>query len=366
MNPAQFPRRILLAVTGMSPQVVTETLYALAVDQGFVPTEIRLITTQLGYNRVEHDLLDPQKGHFHAFCREYGLVDKIHFDTTCVTVIRDNNGEPLPDIRTPDENKLAADEIVRVVQNLCQDEMATLHVSIAGGRKTMGFFLGYALSLFARPQDKLSHVLISEPFENHRDFFYPARTSSILVRADGQKIDCAHAKVMLAEIPIVRLRAGFPETLLQGETDYSVAVQMAQAGINHEISLSFDIPARVVICGGTRVKLPPSELAMMLWCATCRQNGCSIDPRDQRSTQEFLAVYLKIVGDSADYDNAKEAYEAQDANTLKRFQEMNAMIKKRLRTKLGDLAKAYFIESSGRNKSLRFRLVTDPGFIHIQ
>ena len=29
MNPEHYPRRILLAVTGLSPQVLTETLYAL-------------------------------------------------------------------------------------------------------------------------------------------------------------------------------------------------------------------------------------------------------------------------------------------------------------------------------------------------
>lgn len=49
-TPAEFSRRILLAVTGLSPQVVTETLYALAVAQGrpFVPTEVHLVTTAKG------------------------------------------------------------------------------------------------------------------------------------------------------------------------------------------------------------------------------------------------------------------------------------------------------------------------------
>ena len=31
MNPDQYPRRILLCVAGLSPQIVTETLYALTV-----------------------------------------------------------------------------------------------------------------------------------------------------------------------------------------------------------------------------------------------------------------------------------------------------------------------------------------------
>ena len=39
--PATYPRRILLAVTGLSPQIVTETLHALAIgnDTPFIPTE---------------------------------------------------------------------------------------------------------------------------------------------------------------------------------------------------------------------------------------------------------------------------------------------------------------------------------------
>ena len=51
--------------------------------------------------------------------------------------------------------------------------MASLHVSIAGGRKTMGFYVGYALSLFARDQDRLSHVLVPPSLESRQDFFYP-------------------------------------------------------------------------------------------------------------------------------------------------------------------------------------------------
>ncbi len=42
-----YPRRILLAVTGLTPQVVTETLYALACrpQTPWVPDEIHLVTT---------------------------------------------------------------------------------------------------------------------------------------------------------------------------------------------------------------------------------------------------------------------------------------------------------------------------------
>ena len=80
-RPEQYSRRILLAVTGLSPQVVTETLYALAVrrDPPFVPTEIHLLTTAEGKQRAELALLSEDPGWFHRLCDDYGLPP-IRFD----------------------------------------------------------------------------------------------------------------------------------------------------------------------------------------------------------------------------------------------------------------------------------------------
>ncbi len=43
-KPSDYPTRILLAVSGMSPQIVTETLYGLIVEAShpFIPTDILL------------------------------------------------------------------------------------------------------------------------------------------------------------------------------------------------------------------------------------------------------------------------------------------------------------------------------------
>jgi len=47
-------RRILLAVTGLTPQIVTETLYALAIGckPAWLPTEVHVITTEEGAERA--------------------------------------------------------------------------------------------------------------------------------------------------------------------------------------------------------------------------------------------------------------------------------------------------------------------------
>ncbi|MBP8198387.1 MAG: TIGR02584 family CRISPR-associated protein, partial [Chromatiaceae bacterium] len=161
-----YPRRILLAVTGLTPQVVTETLYALAVQRqpAFIPTEIHLLTTAEGAEAARLGLLSADPGWFHRLCRDYALP-AMTFDASHIQVLRDVDGAPLEDIRTPADNQRAADTITETLRTLTADPDAALHVSIAGGRKTMGYYLGYALSLFARPQDRLSHVLVSAPFE---------------------------------------------------------------------------------------------------------------------------------------------------------------------------------------------------------
>ena len=74
----------------------------------------------------------------------------------------------------PADNDATADAITERLRAFTADPETALHVSIAGGRKTMGYYLGYALSLFGRPQDRLSHVLVSPPFESHPQFYYPS------------------------------------------------------------------------------------------------------------------------------------------------------------------------------------------------
>ena len=71
-HPASYPRRILLAVCGLSPQIVTETLYALASapEFPFVPTEVHLITTREGAQRAELSLLSDDLGWFHKLCAD--------------------------------------------------------------------------------------------------------------------------------------------------------------------------------------------------------------------------------------------------------------------------------------------------------
>ena len=78
--------------------------------------------------------------------------------------------------------------------------------NLAGGRKSMGFYIGYALSLFGRRQDRMSHILVEEAFETHPEFFYPPKKPHFLNTRPYGMADASKAQVMLAEIPFVRMR----------------------------------------------------------------------------------------------------------------------------------------------------------------
>lgn len=371
MDPHAFPRRILLAVTGMSPQIVTETLYALVTQQGFVPTEIRLVTTAYGRNRALHDLLGigattGSRGHFHALCADYGWHG-IRFDETCIEVIEDAAGHPLDDIRTPEENTLAADKLTRVVQALCADPDAAVHASIAGGRKTMGFYLGYALSLFARPQDALSHVLVAEPYEQCRQFFYPSPQPRELVLENGAKVDASAAQVMLAGIPLVHLRDGLPDTLLGGMDSYSQAVAAAQAGLG-EASLHFDLAARTVRGFGRPLELPDLLFALLLWMCRRRKADAPLALDDAQAVAGFVACYREVApGDSRHAENAIAALSDPATDFAAWFRSKRSRLEAALRAQLGRQRAACFaIERGGHHTRARYSLALPASQIHLR
>ena len=347
----RYRRRILLAVTGLSPQIVTETLYALAVagdvsSAAFIPTEVHLITTDSGAKLARIALLHPDGGQFHTLLADYPQLGRPAFGEQHIHTICDARGQPLADIRTPQENASAADSITALMAELTRDPQAQLHVSIAGGRKTMGFYLGYAFSLFARPQDELSHVLVSGPFENHPEFFYPPAMPRRLAARDGQHIDTADAQVTLARIPVVRLRHGQPQALLDGQASFGATVAAIQQSLAPP-RLHIDLRARCVQCGPAVIRLPPAQLAWLAWWAqqSLEQRG----PQSWRSANApaFLALYRRVVGvDAVALENTQKRL--HDGMEKEFFEQNNAKLERALKAQLGLAAAPYLLATSGQ------------------
>lgn len=366
---------ILVCVTGLTPQVVTETLYALAVqsDPPWVPAEIHVITTGIGRDRLELSLLDSRGGqdYLGRFCRDYGLDRAaIRFDSDYIHVIRGVDGSELDDIVDEAGNHAAADQITRLLRELTRAPGNRLHVSLAGGRKTMGFYIGYALSLYARPQDRLSHVLVNPPFESHPEFFYPPPQPRTLSVPDRNCfVSTADARIRLAEIPFVRLRDVQP--MLAGDLSFSEAVALTQQALDRP-ELRIDLDRRQAYLQGRPVRLSPTQFTWLVWFADRAKRGLPPVRFDEEGAAELLRVidWLEGHGPNALRKSVESALEQLRAGEKRPnyFERALSRLNDALR-KSGlspTAAEKYRVRSFGRRPHTRYGLDLEPGQIHIE
>jgi CRISPR-associated protein (TIGR02584 family) len=361
-------RRHLLCIAGLTPQVVTETIYALyQEDPGQMPTDIHVLSTDDGIARARLTLLSDQPGWFHRLCADYRLPP-MRFGPESLHVIHNALGQPLADIRDGADNTAAADGVTEWIRRLTANDDAQVHVSLAGGRKTLGFFAGYALSLFGRPQDRLTHVLVNTPYESHPGFFYPTPYSDIIYGQppDPRPLDSRDAIVTLADIPFVRLRHGLPASLLSGRASFSATVHSAQQNLGPP-RLEIDAIANQVWAGGIAIALAPVELAFYLWLARRAEAGqppLPCPPEGAPSTDyatAFLAAYRAVVGSLGDDDRVTEGLrQGMDKNY---FERRKSRINRRLSETLNAAATAYLIQSYGRRPRTAYGLGLTAGQI---
>lgn len=364
--------RILLAVTGMSPQILTETLYALAVtgDPPWVPDEIHLVTTGDGARQARLNLLSGQPGWFHRLRSDYGLPP-IRFDESRIHAIRDAEGRVLDDIRTPADNDAAADFITDVVRQLTRQSGSAVHASIAGGRKTMGFYAGYALSLYGRPQDRLSHVLVSADYESHPQFYYPTPHSQVIYGNDPSRkpLDTRHAAVILADIAFVRLRHGLDRALLDGKSSFSQSVQNAQRALSPP-SLIVDLPNRRLVAQGVEIKPSPADLAFYLWLLTRQLSGqtppaCPFDGSpEQDYANEYLRHYRAANGELGGADRTIVSLRPGMSKSF--FEQRKSRVNAALKQILHQAAQPYLIVPVGSRPRTRYRIALEPEQIQFQ
>ena len=195
-------RRILFCTIGATPQVVTETVWALRNQRNppWEPDEIHLVTTTFALDRIRQELQSPS-GHLAALLGGRIPPVSIHLPCRDGSVItfdpwraEGDWGESADAITLPAEESALRDVnsatdaasmgslIFRLIARFTQKDDTELHVSLAGGRKTMSAHALLAASHFGRWQDEVSHVLVSPPFEDTRTFWYPGQTDPVTVR----------------------------------------------------------------------------------------------------------------------------------------------------------------------------------------
>lgn len=127
----QFERETVMVIgIGGSPAVLTETVYGIMLsDTLAMPSTIVVLTTLHGYSRLEQACFFDEGSPLLALIDEYELPD-ITFSKEHVHVVHDEEGNPLHDIRSVDENRYMADMITDVIKGLTQETASTLRINI--------------------------------------------------------------------------------------------------------------------------------------------------------------------------------------------------------------------------------------------
>jgi CRISPR-associated protein (TIGR02584 family) len=274
-------RHVLIASLGGTPQVITETLWALMhpyqlIDpthrtrEAIIPGRVHIIATNF-------------PGHFASLAeRDQTIRDRIaklysqygHPAPEVIIEGVESEGEPLADIRTQSENIAYADHIARVMKAYSEDPEMAVHMSLAGGRKSMSSYDHSAMMFFGRVGDELSHVLVElTTLENSPQFWWPDQDQAIVTARDGAEVPTASeiARLDLVHVPFVRLGVRLPSGVPDEALDYARLVEYVEFERRGE-PIIVDWDSRSVTVGTETAELEPLHFMFFSVLALARKN----------------------------------------------------------------------------------------------
>lgn len=347
-------KEIFIFVSGSTPQIITETIYALAVKNPPIhPNEIIVITTVDGVKVAEENL--KKKGILNNLCEELE-IPPVNIE---YKVPQSRNGVPLSDIRTTEDNKAIADLINSVIREKTNQPNTRLHCSIAGGRKTMSFYLGSALQLYGRAQDRLYHVLVSPEFESNKDFYYKPKENQKIKTPDGKELNTNDAQITLAEIPFVRLGE---KTKITGNS-FDESVKAGQDAINSAVfplDVEVKLSQRLIIIGDKKITMQPIQLALYATilklkkdcrkrsCENCEDCSITRIEWDLTRVETFKSIYQKmrtLLDDIKWIKNQNGRFIINNETLTQIISKINTTLTKNIENKA--LCQYYLIKSAG-------------------
>lgn len=336
-------RTVLLAVCGLSPQVITETLFALH-QQGRQIDAIRILTTREGKAACIANLFGTGDGQYYQYLTEYGISrNSIDFSPRHIHAVRDRDGREIDDINSEYENELFLEACMTRAFELTADSQTGVCFSLAGGRKTMSACLSLAAQCYGRKQDRIYHVLVTPEFERCRDFYFPPLKPRKLQTFTREHLPCvvstADAQVSLVPLPFFPLRDQLPGDMLQAPE--SPAGLMLSLVREQAEELVLNLVDRTVTWKNTEREIKPALLAFYAFFAelkkkadctkaTCRSCcDCFVKLHEVVDRKnDILEIYKKVKTRNADVVGLQNLDDD-------RFREYKAKLKKEIMTYFG-------------------------------
>jgi hypothetical protein len=194
--------------------------------------------------------------------------------------------------------------------------------------------------------------------QSHPLFFFPPSRPRVLFAHDGAPISTADARLILADIPFVRLRVGLQPEALHRASGFAEAVAAVQRALAAP-SLCLDPRAGRAVAGGIELGLPPSLLGLLLWFARRRlADGEGLIDWRTESPDALLTCIAELPAPPGT-DAAAAARRATAGDGWGQyFAEKKARLNKVVASRLGPASRAYHIETVGRRPRSLYRLAT--------
>lgn len=175
-------KNVLLAITGLSPAVLTETVWALSrLPVPVIPDSVVVLTTIEGRKRLKEQLFGEDDlwrtlraeilGAGHEGDRRLDFDDS----AACVKVFHRRTGkgrEEMNDMNRLEDTGAVGDAIVTELWGWIRRPDHRVLASLSGGFKSMSALLYGAVSLLGRGHDRILHVLVDEPYDGRTEPFY--------------------------------------------------------------------------------------------------------------------------------------------------------------------------------------------------
>lgn len=371
-------KNILLAVTGLNPQVITETLYALHQSNRKIDS-VHVITTRDGKEKIYAELFSGGKGYLYRYLNEYGIdPSSIDFSYKNIHIITDKHGNEISDIISETDNEKLLKKCLDLTFHFTNKPDTAVFFSIAGGRKTMSSCLTLAAQMYGRTQDRLYHVLVSPEFESNRNFYYPPKESQRIKLADnkGQPFykETKFAHVNLIPVPFVSIRKNLSPELLTEPMD--PATLMLSLIKEKRPRLTVNLIFKKIIYKKSECDMMPSRMALYAFfvmqkknctkkvdaCGSC--TDCFIDTETVLKKQDQIAdLYRKI-------NDTRPVEEMSDTGIINldadNFNMNKSRIKQDLLSSFGLYAlKDIEIASVGTRPNTRYGIMIDRNKIEI-
>ncbi len=374
-------KKVMLSVLGLSPQVLTEALYALFM-QGRMVDEIHVITTQTGRDLIHAGLLASGEGAFFRFLDEYEIPrSSVTFPPGNVHVLRNESGEELPDIVTPEDNEVLVKKCMELAWQLTKDVNQSVYFLIAGGRKTMSACLALAAQFYGRECDRIFHVLVSPEFENCREFYFPPKVSKLVSTKDSNgKVCYRHtkdARIWLVPMPFVSVRNRLSEGDLRMPQEPDILLSALVK--DSPPRLIVDLDESRLVFRGRQLDLPPIMTALYAFFAhlkrqcSCKGNKtlcemCQVSLENivnNKENQKIIRSYYERIRKGMPYSLPLSSSGIANLDAPN-FATYRSKLNKRIEKTYGNFAKEIEIRSWGAKNNKRYGIGLLPKWIEIK